>query len=65
MYKLKFIDYYQIFISIMMVILGGIILFRCFQIGVNFLSLLVGAGFLFLGIYRIKFIINFFKKRKI
>lgn len=57
-------DYYQIITSILMTIIGGIILLRTFLSGIFFTSLLVGGGFLGLGIYRLSFVYRYLKKKK-
>jgi hypothetical protein len=57
-------DYYQISISVLMVILGTIILFRSLQDGINGMTLLVGGGFLGLGCYRLKFAVKYFRERR-
>ena len=62
--KLTGRDYYQFVASILMTILGLIILVRTLFSGVFVLPILVGLGFLFLGIYRLSFICRYFKRRK-
>ena len=57
-------DYYQIITSILMTIIGGIILLRIFLSGIFVTSLLVGGGFLGLGIYRLSFVYRYFRNRK-
>jgi len=57
-------DYYQIITSILMTILGGIILIRSFFSGIFILTLLVGGGFLFLGLYRLSFVYKYIRRRK-
>jgi uncharacterized membrane protein HdeD (DUF308 family) len=57
-------DYYQIITSALMVIIGVIILSRSLSAGFTLVSLLVGGGFLALGIYRLKFVIKFFSERR-
>lgn len=57
-------DYYQLAVSILMTILGPIILVRTLFSGVFVLPILVGAGFLFLGIYRLNFVYRYLKRRK-
>jgi len=63
-YKISTTDYYQIFISVLMVILGIIISVRSFTDGFRIMSLLVGGGFLALGCYRLNFVIKYFRQRK-
>lgn len=63
-HKISGKDYYQIFISCLMVILGAVILFRSLTEGFTVMALLVGGGFLALGIYRLHFVIKYFRKRK-
>jgi len=62
--KLCRTDYYQIFTSILMVILGVIILFRSFTSNITMMPLLVGGGFLTLGIYRLNFVVKYFKEKR-
>jgi uncharacterized membrane protein HdeD (DUF308 family) len=62
--KLTGRDYYQFAVSILMTILGPIILVRTLFSGVFVLSILVGAGFLFLGIYRLNFVYRYLMRRK-
>jgi uncharacterized membrane protein HdeD (DUF308 family) len=57
-------DYYQIFTSIFMVILGAIILFRSMSHSAVIMPLLVGVGFLALGVYRLIFVVRYFKERR-
>jgi hypothetical protein len=56
-------DYYQVFTSALMVIIGVIILSRSISAGITLTSVLVGGGFLALGCYRLKFVIKFFSER--
>ena len=62
--KLSKMDYYQIFTSTLMVILGAIILFRSLSQGIMLMPLLVGGGLLALGVYRLNFVVKYFRKRK-
>ena len=62
--KLTGRDYYQFVTSILMTILGTIILFRSIFPKAFVLPILVGSGFLFLGIYRLNFIYRYLKTRK-
>jgi uncharacterized membrane protein HdeD (DUF308 family) len=57
-------DYYQMFTSALMVIIGVIILSRSLSAGITLTSMLVGGGFLVLGCYRLKFVFKFFKERR-
>jgi uncharacterized membrane protein HdeD (DUF308 family) len=57
-------DYYQILTSALMVILGAIILFRTLAHSVIIMPILVGGGLLALGIYRLSFVLKYFKERK-
>ena len=63
-HKISKTDYYQIFTSALMVILGAIILFRSFAGHITIMPLLVGGGFLALGCYRLNFIVKYFKERR-
>ena len=62
--KLSRMDYYQIITSALMVILGAIILFRSLSQSFMLMPLLVGGGLLALGIYRLNFVVKYFRKRK-
>lgn len=62
--KLTGRDYYQFVTSILMAILGTIILFRSIFPKAFVLPILVGSGFLFLGIYRLNFVYRYLKRRK-
>jgi uncharacterized membrane protein HdeD (DUF308 family) len=64
-YKLKTIDYYQIIISVLMIIFGIVILFRSMDMGIILPQILVGGGLLTFGIYRASFILRYFKNRGI
>jgi len=57
-------DYYQVITSVLMVILGGIILFRSVSHSAVIMPLLVGGGLLALGVYRLNFVVKHFKERK-
>ena len=63
-YRISRADYYQITISVLMVILGVVILFRSFQGGISGMPLLVGGGFLGLGCYRLRFVVQYFRERR-
>jgi uncharacterized BrkB/YihY/UPF0761 family membrane protein len=56
-------DYYQMFTSALMMIIGVIILYRSLSAGITLTSVLVGGGFLALGCYRLKFVIKFLRER--
>jgi len=62
--KLSKMDYYQIITSTLMVILGAIILFRSLMQSFMIMPLLVGGGLLALGVYRLNFVVKYFRKRK-
>jgi len=62
--KLTGRDYFQFVASILMTILGTIILFRSIFPKAFVLPVLMGAGFLFLGVYRLNFIYRYLKRRK-
>jgi hypothetical protein len=63
-YRISRTDYYQIITSTLMAILGVIILSRSLIAGFTVMSVLVGGGFLALGIYRLKFVIKFYRERR-
>jgi uncharacterized membrane protein HdeD (DUF308 family) len=62
--KLSKMDYYQIITSALMVILGAIILFRSLSQQIMLMPLLVGGGLLALGIYRLNFVVKYFRERR-
>ena len=57
-------DYYQIVTSVLMVILGAIILIRSVAQSVTMMTLLVGGGFLALGLYRLSFVVKYIKEKR-
>ena len=63
-HKISGKDYYQIFTSGLMVILGAIILFRSVGHSAVIMPLLVGGGLLALGVYRLNFVVRHFKERR-
>jgi hypothetical protein len=63
-HKLSSMDYYQIFTSVLMLIIGAIIVFRSFAGTVTVAGLLVGGGFLALSCYRLRFVIRYFEERR-
>jgi hypothetical protein len=62
--RLSKMDYYQIITSTLMVILGGIILFRSLSQGFMLMPVLVGGGFLALGLYRLSFVVKYLRTRR-
>jgi hypothetical protein len=63
-HKISSRDYYQIFTSTLMVMLGAIILLRSFTVPIAIMPLLVGGGFLALGCYRFKFVVKYLRERR-
>ena len=63
-HKISGKDYYQMFTSTLMIILGAIILFRSWSGSIVIMALLVGGGFLALGAYRLRFVIKYLKERR-
>ena len=61
--RLSALDYYKILVSVLMVGLGILILYRSVLRGLNIMPVIVGLSFIGFGAYRIKFIINYFKQR--
>jgi hypothetical protein len=62
--RLRPLDYYQIGVTILLVLLGGWILLRGALEG--FLSLptwMIGGGLLGLGLYRLRYVVSYFRKR--
>ena len=64
-HKFKAIDYYQIIISVLMIVFGIVILFRSINIGISLPQVLIGGGFLGFGLYRGIFIVRYFKSKGI
>jgi small-conductance mechanosensitive channel len=62
--KLSKTDYYQIITSFLMVILGVIILIRSLSGPITPMTLLVGGGFLGLGVYRLNYVVKYFKGKQ-
>jgi hypothetical protein len=62
--RLSKMDYYQIITSTLMVILGAIILFRSLSQGFMLMPVLVGGGLLALGLYRLNFVVKYFRIRR-
>ena len=62
--RLSKMDYYQIITSTLMVILGGIILFRSLSQGFMLMPVLVGGGLLALGLYRLNFVVKYLRTRR-
>lgn len=62
--KINFLDYYRIILTILMIVLGFIILYRSYLISAPFIAYIVGLSFILFGIYRTKSIIRFFKDIK-
>jgi hypothetical protein len=63
-HKISRRDYYQMFTSALMVILGAMILFRSWTGSIVIMPLLVGGGLLVLGCYRLNFVVKYFKERR-
>jgi len=57
-------DYYQFVTSILMTVVGTIILFRTLFSHFSVLPILLGTGFLFLGVYRLSFAYRYLRKRE-
>jgi hypothetical protein len=62
--RLSKTDYYQIITSTMMVVLGAIILIRSVAGPITLMTLLVGGGFLALGIYRLNFVVKYMREKR-
>jgi hypothetical protein len=63
-HKISRRDYYQMFTSALMVILGVMILFRSWSGSIVIMPLLVGGGLLTLGCYRLNFVVKYFRERQ-
>jgi hypothetical protein len=62
--RLNRTDYYQIVTSTLMVVLGAVILIRSMVGPITIMTLLVGGGFVALGIYRLNFVVKYFREKK-
>lgn len=56
-------DLYRTATSALMVALGLVILARTLGFGLHLMSLLVGAGFIALGAYRLSFVVAYLRRR--
>jgi len=56
-------DAYRTVTSVLMIALGVVILARTLPLGVHLQALLVGAGFVGLGAYRLAFVIGYLRAR--
>ena len=63
-YRISAKDYYQILSSALFLIIGATILFRSLQNSIVVMALLVGVGFLALGVYRLRFVVIYFRERR-
>ncbi len=57
-------DYFQFVTSILMVVAGALILLRTFSAKAPVLAVLMGAGLLFLGVYRLNFVYRYLRSKK-
>ena len=62
--RLNKTDYYQIVTSALMVVLGAVILIRSLAGPITLMTLLVGGGFLALGIYRLNFVVKYIREKR-
>jgi hypothetical protein len=62
--RLRMIDCYHIFITISMVILGAIIIFRSLGEKWFLNSIIIGGSILIFGIYRVVLVFRYIKERK-
>jgi hypothetical protein len=56
-------DIYRTLISVLMVAMGVVILVRTVPLGLHLQALLVGFGFLGLGVYRLSFVVRYLRRR--
>lgn len=56
-------DAYRTATSALMVVMGVVILARTLPLGVHLQAVLVGAGFLGLGLYRLSFVVSYLRRR--
>lgn len=61
--QLRPLDYYQIVVSFLLVLLGAWILARNFSTPTLIMGWILGVSFLAFGIYRMKYILEYFRKR--
>ena len=61
MIKARFMNYFQIFTTILFVILGEVILVRSLWGKPTVPALIVSLGFIILGLSRLKYILKFFR----
>jgi hypothetical protein len=59
---LSFLDYYRIILSFLLIIVGGIVVYRSLTETLILGIALGGAMFAF-GIYRVKFVLDYFKQK--
>lgn len=57
-------DVVQIVYTFLLLMLGVIILYRVFRLGGSLLGFGVGGGFVALGLYRLRFIIAYYLRRR-
>jgi uncharacterized membrane protein HdeD (DUF308 family) len=62
-YRISAKDYYQILSSALFIIIGITILVRSLQNSIVVIALLMGGGFLALGVYRLRFVVKYFRER--
>lgn len=61
--RLRFLDYYQILVSLLLVLLGAWILLRdLFEGRSVIMAWVLGLSFLLFGLYRMRFVYDFFRK---
>jgi hypothetical protein len=62
--SLRLRDYMQIVNSVLFFVVGLVILFRAMAVGVGPVPLVIGGGFVAFGVYRLKHVREYFKRRK-
>ena len=61
--RLRFLDYYQILVSLLLVVFGAWILLRdLFEGRSVMMAWILGLSFLLFGLYRMKFVYDHFRK---
>jgi uncharacterized membrane protein HdeD (DUF308 family) len=55
---------YRIALSVLMIFLGGVILYRAAREAPSVSAFLVGFGMLALGVLRLRFVVQYFRRRK-
>ncbi len=60
--RLSFLDYYRIILSFLLIIVGGIVIYRSIS-EMLILGIALGGAMFAFGIYRVKFVLDYFKRK--